>query len=129
MPFWVKASPLVAGLVGIGLAWLFYMASPALPGQLARSLRPLYLFSFNKWYFDELYDRLFVRPARLLGFGLWRRRRCGYRRPRPDGIASTTRSLARRASLLQSGYVYLYAFAMLIGVVFLVTWYILSQLG
>jgi len=130
VPFWVKASPLVAGLIGIAIAWLMYIRAPELPAQLARSLRPLYLFSFNKWYFDELFDRVFVRPARLLGFGLWKGGDGaiidGFG---PDGIAATTRNLARRASLLQSGYVYHYAFAMLIGVVILVTWYVLSQLG
>ena len=130
VPFWVKASPLLAGLVGIGLAWVMYIRSPGLATRLARSLRPLYLFSFNKWYFDELFDRIFVQPARVIGFGLWKGGDgaiidgLG-----PDGIAATTRNLARRASLLQSGYVYHYAFAMLIGVVILVTWYVLSQLG
>ncbi len=130
VPFWVKASPLVAGLIGIALAWLFYMASPELPQRMAKSLRPLYLFSFNKWYFDELYDRLFVAPAHRVGFGLWKGGDGavidGFG---PDGVASTTRSVSRRTSLLQTGYVYHYAFAMLIGVVFLVTWYIVSQLG
>ncbi len=130
VPLWVKLAPLVAGLGGIGLAYLFYMASPALPAKTAKALRPLYLFSLNKWYFDELYDRLFVRPARVIGFGLWKGGdgavidRLG-----PDGIAATTQSASRRTSLLQSGYVYHYAFAMLIGVFVLVTWYFLSQLG
>ena len=130
VPLWVKLSPLVAGLGGIALAYVFYIAAPALPGKTAAALRPLYLFSLNKWYFDELYDRVFVRPARVLGFGLWKGGdgaiidRLG-----PDGIAATTQSASRRTSLLQSGYVYHYAFAMLIGVFVLVTWYFLSQLG
>ncbi|MGD1880153.1 MAG: NADH-quinone oxidoreductase subunit L [Kiloniellaceae bacterium] len=130
VPLWVKLSPLVAGLGGIALAYVFYIAAPELPGKTARALRPLYLFSLNKWYFDELYDRIFVRPARLLGFGLWKGGdgaiidRLG-----PDGIAATTQGASRRTSALQSGYLYHYAFAMLIGVVVLVTWYILSQLG
>jgi NADH-quinone oxidoreductase subunit L len=130
VPLWVKLSPLVAGLGGIGLAYVFYIASPALPAKTARALRPLYLFSLNKWYFDELYDRVFVRPARVIGFGLWKGGdgavidRLG-----PDGIAATTQNASRRTSLLQSGYVYHYAFAMLIGVFVLVTWYFLSQLG
>ncbi len=130
VPLWVKLSPLVAGLGGIALAYVFYMAAPALPARTAQALRPLYLFSLNKWYFDELYDRLFVAPARVLGFGLWKGGDGavidGFG---PDGVASTTRDLSRRTSLLQSGYVYHYAFAMLIGVFVLVTWYVLSQLG
>src|SRR3546814_697162 len=91
---------------------------------------PLYLFSLNKWYFDELYDRIFVRPAHAIGHGLWKGGDgaiidgLG-----PDGVAATTQGASRRTSALQSGYVYHYAFAMLIGVVALITWYILSQLG
>ncbi len=130
VPLWVKLSPLVAGLSGVALAYVFYIAAPGLPASTAQALRPLYLFSLNKWYFDELYDRLFVRPARWIGIGLWKGGDgaiidgLG-----PDGVASTTQNLSRRASALQSGYVYHYAFAMLIGVVVLVTWYVLSQLG
>ena len=130
VPLWVKLSPLVSGLAGIGLAYLFYIAAPGLPAKTAQALRPLYLFSLNKWYFDELYDRIFVQPARVLGAGLWKRGDGGViDRFGPDGVASTTQSASRRTSALQSGYLYHYAFAMLIGVVVLVTWYVLSQLG
>jgi NADH-quinone oxidoreductase subunit L len=130
VPFWAKALPVVMGVLGIAGAYFVYRLRPGTDELLARKLRPLYLFSFNKWYFDELYDRLFVRPARVIGFGLWKGGdgavidRLG-----PDGIAATTQSASRRTSLLQSGYVYHYAFAMLIGVFVLVTWYFLSQLG
>jgi NADH-quinone oxidoreductase subunit L len=95
---------------------------------LALRFRALYLFLLNKWYFDELYDRLFVKSAFSLGDGLWKTGDgmiidgLG-----PDGIAATTRELAREASRLQTGYVYHYAFAMLIGVVALVTWYLLPR--
>ena len=130
VPLWVKLAPLVAGLGGIALAYVFYIASPELPARTAQALRPLYLFSLNKWYFDELFDRIFVRPAMILGAGLWKRGDGaiidGYG---PDGVASTTQRASRRTSALQSGYVYHYAFAMLIGVFVLVTWYVLSQLG
>jgi NADH-quinone oxidoreductase subunit L len=130
VPLWVKLAPLVSGLGGVALAYLFYMAAPGLPARTAAALRPLYLFSLNKWYFDELYDRVFVQPARVIGHGLWKGGdgaiidRLG-----PDGLAATTQVASRRTSALQSGYLYHYAFAMLIGVVVLVTWYILSQLG
>jgi NADH-quinone oxidoreductase subunit L len=107
-----------------------YMAQPGLPATLACRFRPIYLFLLNKWYFDELYDALFVRPAFAIGRGLWKTGDGavidGYG---PDGIAASTISLAQRISRLQTGYVYHYAFAMLVGVVGLVTWYILSQLG
>ncbi len=127
-PAWVKLLPLVMGVTGIALAWLFYMAAPGLPGRLAGSLKPLYLFLLNKWYFDELYDRIFVRPAFALGRGLWKGGDgaiidgLG-----PDGLAATTRRIAVQTSRLQSGYVYHYAFAMLIGVVMLISWYLYRQ--
>jgi len=130
VPFWVKAAPMVVTLLGIALAWVMYIRSPALPGILADRLRPLYLFSYNKWYFDELYDRLFVRPAFYLGRGLWKTGDgalidgLG-----PDGIAAASREIAQRAGRLQSGYLYHYAFAMLIGVVLLISWYIFRTLG
>jgi NADH-quinone oxidoreductase subunit L len=130
VPLWVKLAPLVSGLGGVALAYLYYLAAPGLPAKTATALRPLYLFSLNKWYFDELFDRVFVQPARVIGHGLWKGGdgaiidRLG-----PDGLAATTQGASRRTSALQSGYLYHYAFAMLIGVVVLVTWYILSQLG
>jgi NADH-quinone oxidoreductase subunit L len=125
LPVWVELAPLVVGLIGIGVAYLFYIRSPELPAQLAASLRPLYLFLYNKWYFDELYDFLFVRPALRIGRALWKGGDgaiidgLG-----PDGIAAVTRGLSRRSSALQTGYVYHYAFAMLIGVVLIAGWYV-----
>ncbi|MEZ5669182.1 MAG: NADH-quinone oxidoreductase subunit L [Alphaproteobacteria bacterium] len=124
-PVWVKLLPIVVTLGGIALAWLMYIAAPGLPARLAARARPLYLFLLNKWYFDELYDRIIVRPALYIGRGLWKTGDgaiidgCG-----PDGFARMARDVARRAAALQSGYVYHYAFAMLIGVVVLVTWYL-----
>ena len=130
VPLWVKLLPLAMGVVGIALAYWMYMASPGMPAALAKRFQPLYAFSFNKWYFDELYDRIFVKPAFRLGFGLWKSGDGAViDGVGPDGIASVTRQLARRASWLQSGYVYHYAFAMLIGVVILVTWYMLRSGG
>ncbi|WP_282608194.1 NADH-quinone oxidoreductase subunit L [Pelagibius sp. Alg239-R121] len=130
VPGWVPWLPFVVAVSGIGLAWLFYVAKPDLPQTFANAVRPLYLFSFNKWYFDELYDALFVRPAMALGRKLWKAGDGaiidGFG---PDGVAESTRNLAQRISALQTGYVYHYAFVMLIGVVGLVTWYFLTQAG
>ena len=130
VPAWVKYTPLAVALSGIAFAYLFYMIAPGLPGRLASALRPLYLFIFNKWYFDELYDRIFVRPAMALGRGLWKSGDGtvidGFG---PNGLATVTRDLSRWASRLQTGYLYHYAFAMLIGVVILITWYILAPAG
>ena len=107
-----------------------YMRDKTLPSRLASANRGLYLFLLNKWYFDELYDALLVRPAMALGFEFWKKGDgavidgLG-----PDGIAATATRLAVRASRLQTGYLYHYAFVMLIGVVLLVSWYLLRQIG
>ncbi|MGE5268643.1 MAG: NADH-quinone oxidoreductase subunit L [Thiohalocapsa sp.] len=120
--------PLIAGVLGIATAYVCYAVDPGLPARWAMQYRSIYLFLLNKWYFDELYDRVFVRNAFSLGEGLWKTGDgaiidgLG-----PDGIAAATRELAREASRLQTGYVYHYAFAMLIGVVALVTWYLLPR--
>ncbi|MDX1484377.1 MAG: NADH-quinone oxidoreductase subunit L [Alphaproteobacteria bacterium] len=127
VPLWVKLLPLVVAAGGIALAWLFYIRNPALPAALAARYPVLYAFLLNKWYFDELYDRLFVAPAKRIGRALW----LGGDGALidgigPDGIAAATIDLARRAARLQTGYVYHYAFAMLIGVAALVTLYLFA---
>jgi len=130
VPTWVKLAPLVVGIVGIALAYVLYIASPDLPGRLAERFRAIYLFLLNKWYFDELYDKLFVRPAFVLGRGFWKSGDGAIiDGVGPDGIAAATLDIARRATRLQSGYLYHYAFAMLIGVVVLITWYLFSVAG
>ena len=124
-PFWVKAAPLIVALAGIALAYQMYIRDPSMPQRWARRFRGLYLFLLNKWYFDELYDRLFVRPAHVIGEGLWKAGDGAViDGVGPDGLAAATQSMAQRASRLQSGYVYHYAFAMLIGVVLLISWYL-----
>jgi NADH-quinone oxidoreductase subunit L len=128
IPPLIRYLPLLFGLVGILTAYVFYIADPRLPVRLAARYRSLYLFLLNKWYFDELYDWVFVRPAFLLGDGLWKSGDgavidgLG-----PDGVAAMTSDLARQASRLQTGYLYHYAFAMMIGLVALVTWYLLPR--
>ncbi len=123
VPLWVKWSPFVAMAIGFGLAWLMYIRSPSLPKQLARSQPHLYAFLLNKWYFDEIYDFLFVQPAKWLGRFLWKRGdgwvidRLG-----PDGISARVIDVTNQVVKLQTGYVYHYAFAMLIGIAALVTW-------
>ena len=130
VPIWVKIAPIAMAVAGIGMAYLLYVLRPELPALLARRFHALYLFLLNKWYFDELYDWLFVRPAHRLGRNLWKEGDgalidgIG-----PDGIAQAVRDLARRASGLQTGYVYHYAFAMMIGVVGLISWYLFRQAG
>jgi NADH-quinone oxidoreductase subunit L len=123
VPFWVKASPVVVGLAGIALAWLFYLKRPDLPGRVVQSISGVHRFVFNRWYFDWLYDRVFVRPSWWLGRGFWQ---AGDRQVidgiGPDGVAAAARDIAGRAARLQTGYVFHYAFAMVVGIVLLVAW-------
>ena len=130
VPLLVKLAPLGAAAIGIALAYLMYMRRPDLPALIAGRVRALYLFLLNKWYFDEAYDLLFVRFANYLGYGLWKSGDGALiDGVGPDGVAAAALNLARRASRLQTGYVYHYAFAMLIGVVALVSWYLLARVG
>ncbi|MBT5940445.1 MAG: NADH-quinone oxidoreductase subunit L, partial [Rhodospirillaceae bacterium] len=127
VPLWVKALPLVAGVGGISLAYLMYMFAPELPGALAAGFQRTYQFLLHKWYFDELYDKIFIKPAFYLGRGLWK---AGdgllIDGVGPDGIAAAVRVLARRAAAIQSGFLYHYAFAMLLGVAALITWFLVK---
>ncbi len=129
VPAWVRLAPTAMMIAGFLLAYLFYIAAPALPGLFARAFRPLYLFLLNKWYFDELYDWLFVRPALALGRMLWK---TGDSRIidglGPDGIAARVQQVTRGVVRLQSGYVYTYAFAMLIGLALIVSYFWVPQL-
>ncbi len=122
-PTWVRIAPFVAMALGFALAWLFYVRRPDLPGRLAENQRPLYLFLLNKWYFDEIFDALLVRPARRLARFLWRRGDGAVIDGGINGLATGVlpflTSLAARA---QSGYIFTYAFAMVAGIVVLVTW-------
>ncbi len=130
VPAIVKYAPLGALILGLGLAWLFYVAVPGLPDRIVAALRPVHTFLTHKWYFDELYDALFVRPAVSLGRTLWRGFDLGViDRFGPDGVATVTLASARRAIRLQTGYVYHYAFAMLIGLVVLLSWYLFILRG
>lgn len=125
VPFWVKALPVVVGVLGIALAWIVYIRRPDIPGALVRTFKPLHQLFFKKWYFDELYDWAIVRPSMMLGRGLWQAIDVGViDMVGPDGAARVAKDLARRAGALQSGYMYHYAFAMLIGLVLLITLYL-----
>jgi NADH-quinone oxidoreductase subunit L len=116
--------PTVMMALGFAVAWQLYIRRPELPAELARQHEPLYRFLLNKWYFDEIYDYLLVRPTLWLGRVLWR-----YGDGAvidglgPDGISARVLNVTRGAVRLESGYLYHYAFAMLIGVAILATWF------
>lgn len=123
VPKWVKLSPFVAMILGFVTAFWFYIVNPALPAKLAESQAPLYRFLLNKWYFDEIYDALFVRPAQALGRFFWKRGDGAVIDGTINGVAmGIIPFFTRLAGRAQSGYIFTYAFAMVIGIVLLVTW-------
>ena len=127
VPSWVKVSPFLAMLLGLGLAWLFYVRRTDLPGKLAANQPILYRFLLNKWYFDEIYDAVFVRPAAALGRFLWIRGDGGVIDGFLNGLAMGVMPLLNRVyARAQSGYVFHYAFAMVIGIAVLVTYVTLT---
>ena len=124
VPGWVKLMPLIMSASGFVLSWLCYVKAPDVPGRIARMHAPIYQFLLNKWYFDEIYDFLFVRPAKALGRFLWKKGDgATIDGLGPDGVSAAVVNLSGKARRLQSGYVYHYAFAMLIGVAAIVTWF------
>jgi NADH-quinone oxidoreductase subunit L len=129
-PVWVAFAPTVAMALGFATAWYFYITNPLVPFGLAKRFRGAYLFLLNAWYFDALYDAIFVRPAMRLGRFLWKTGDgtiidgIG-----PDGVSARVIDIANRAIKLQSGYIYHYAFAMLIGVAALITYFLFSGGG
>jgi NADH-quinone oxidoreductase subunit L len=126
VPATVAWAPTLAMLAGLGLATLYYVVAPGLPAVTARVFRPLYLFFLNKWYFDELYDALFVRPAFRLGRFLWKSVDGAIIDGLIDGTARAVIWGTGRVVRLQTGYVYHYAFAMLIGVAALLTYFMFA---
>ncbi|MFV0297639.1 MAG: NADH-quinone oxidoreductase subunit L, partial [Hyphomicrobiaceae bacterium] len=110
LPGWVGFMPFIAMLAGFLLAYLFYIVSPHLPAATARAFRPIYLLFLNKWYFDELYDWLFVRPAQAIGRFLWKGGDGAVIDGTIDGTAATVSRLTDKVVKLQTGYVYHYAY-------------------
>ncbi|MEM8990581.1 MAG: NADH-quinone oxidoreductase subunit L [Pseudomonadota bacterium] len=124
VPKWVKLAPFIAMALGLALAYRFYIVAPETPKRLAARHRPIYLFLLNKWYFDELYDAIFVRPAMWMGRVFWRRGDGNIIDGLINGISmGLVPRLTRFAGRVQSGLIFHYAFAMLIGVAILITWF------
>ena len=121
---WVKVSPFIAMVAGFLVSYYFYIVNPSFPKALAARNPGLYQFLLNKWYFDEVYDFLFVRPAKRLGHFLWKRLDGSVIDGTINGIAmGFIPFLTRAAAKAQSGYLFHYAFAMILGVVGLITWF------
>ena len=124
---WVKASPFFAMLFGFIMAMWFYIWAPENPAKLAKQQHAVYLFFLNQWYFDELYETIFIKPSKKLGLFLWKF--CdgkiidGFG---PDGISSFIKKCSIKANKFQSGFIYQYAFVMLLGFSALLTFLIVK---
>jgi NADH-quinone oxidoreductase subunit L len=127
VPFAVAWLPTVMMAIGFLIAWHFYIRRPDIPVELARQHDVLYRFLLNKWYFDEIYDALLVRPIKWLGRLLWKGGDGwlidGFG---PDGVSARVLDVTRNVVRLQTGYLYHYAFAMLIGAALLITWFMFA---
>ena len=123
VPLWVKLSSTVAMLTGLAIAYLMYQRSDDAPHKVATMFAPLYRFFLNKWYFDELYNLIFVRPAFWFGRLFWQQGDIGIiDKYGPNGSAALVNFSSRMAVRMQSGYLYTYALVMLLGLVAAVSW-------
>jgi NADH-quinone oxidoreductase subunit L len=130
IPATIAFTPTLMMIIGFLVSWLFYIRRTYIPVELASQHQGLYQFLLNKWYFDELYEVIFVRPTKWLGRFLWKKGDGfvidGFG---PDGVSARVLDVTRNVVKLQSGYLYHYAFAMLIGVAGLITWFMFGLGG
>ncbi len=127
LPEWVGQMPTLVGMVGILLALVAYILVPGLPAMVVQLIRPVHAFVFAKWYFDELYDALFVKPAFVIGKFFWK---TGDTKVieglGPNAASALVRVSAWNVSEIQTGYVFHYAFVMIIGLVSLTSWFLMN---
>lgn len=127
VPMWVKLASTVAMLVGLFTAWMMYIRKPGSAQALAGHFEPLYKFFLNKWYFDELYNLIFVKPAFWFGRLFWKGGDVGIiDRFGPNGSAFAVSLTSRLAVRMQSGYLYTYALVMLLGLVAAISWFMVQ---
>lgn len=127
VPKWVKIMPALAGFSGILLAYLFYMFFPSAPGVVVRIFKPVYIVFFKKWFFDEIYNAVFVKNTKRLGKFFWiqgdKNLIDGFG---PDGVSNLSVRFSSALGRFQSGYVYHYVFMMIIALIAIVSWFVLS---
>jgi NADH-quinone oxidoreductase subunit L len=128
VPLMVKLLPIFIASAGILCAYLLYMFFKTVPARLATRFKPIYQLLLNKWYFDEIYQFLFVKPSALLARFLWLKGdKAVIDGLGPDGVSLIVKDGSSFLSKLQSGYVYHYAFSILMGIMLLMIWMLLSD--
>ena len=127
VPKWVKYLPVFLAVLGILSAYVFYLLIPSLPSKISKNFSPLYNLFFNKWYFDEIYDYLFVKSFVKIGIVFWKKGdENTIDRYGPNGVSKLVKNISSKSIIIQSGFIYHYAFAMLIGLVVLLTWLLMD---
>jgi NADH-quinone oxidoreductase subunit L len=127
VPFLAREAPLIMAICGIAVAYVMYVAVPTLPALLTSMFPRTYLFLLNKWYFDELYDAIFVQPVLRISRTLWQVGDTTLIDGVPNGLATLATDSSRQVVKIQTGSVAAYAFVMLIGVVVLVSVFLLLR--
>ena len=126
-PIWVKISPFLAMLAGLFMALWFYVWDKKKPAQWASTLDPVYRLLLNKWYFDEIYEIIFVSRAKAIGRFFWKKGDVGIIDGIINGIAmGIIPFITRISTRLQSGYIFSYALGMVLGILVLLSWMIFS---
>jgi len=125
-PFLVKISPLAVGVLAIAIAYVFYLVKTEIPQKLAQKLKPLYNLSYNKWYFDEIYEFILVAPTKKIGSFLWKIIDVKFVDGAPNSMAAFCKETANKISKLQTGYIYNYASWMIVGCIVIILFLILS---
>tara|TARA_B100000963_G_scaffold355796_1_gene374717 strand:+ start:9277 stop:11184 length:1908 start_codon:yes stop_codon:yes gene_type:complete len=127
IPLWFLILTPILVLISIPISFYFYVSNPKVLEDFKNTNLPLYNFLLNKWYIDELYEKLFVIPAKKIGSFFWKRGDVGtIDRFGPDGISKLIKIISNKAGRLQTGFIYDYAFVMLLGLSILLTYLILK---
>ena len=126
-PLWLILITPILVIISIPISYYLFVKNKNIPNQIIESNKPIYNFLINKWYFDELYNIIFIQSSKKIGLFFWKTidikiiDKLG-----PDGISSFIKNLSLKASKFQSGFIYQYAFMMLLGFSALLTFLILN---
>ena len=127
IPSWFLLLTPILVIVSIPISYYYFVTNTKILEEFKKTNLPLYNFLLNKWFIDELYDSIFIKPAKKLGSFFWKQGDQGFiDRFGPDGISKLIKKISDKASLFQTGFIYDYAFAMLVGLSILLTYLILN---
>jgi len=129
VPYWVKKLPIVMGALGLLLGAFFYLKATSWPAKFAKGLKPLHALFFNKWFFDELYTAILIKPSLALGRLFWKGDKKVVDGLGPDGVAKASLGVQTLLSRFQSGFVYQYALIMMVGLIALISWFFFRNYG